>query len=568
MKRPGLIPAGRFLPATCLAALVAAAAWVNLPAFSPAHMEAYTMSLLGMAADLSRGGEEYMYAQDTSTPLVTAYLYLTRPGTVHALSWAGRVFGFEHAWPALMALSWVALIASCTAFARARGVPVWATALAVLLVQGISSAASLYNETLLWAALVAAAAASVPNRIAAGREWGIALPGILLAVAFFVRQDALAGGAVVGAAVLAAAASPRSAALSLLACAAGFLLCCTCLFGGFGISPAEGVRVAQIFTAGRVEAGVVWHPETILYAVGLPLLALAPLGFAAGGPRMHRWFLAAGVLIWVASLWMSSNPRYVLPALFPLLALWGGAGIVHLLGSLRSPRPFAAWTIAVAALALCFVNPPGPLNREDGPNALFGRFQAVHLWFGQQTNNLEAGAGIRAFVDGLPQGRTALVTAHYDDDAELRMEMSLRGWSVSWEGGDGTDGCFGGPIYRDGNGRELLHVRGQAFYNLNGQFWQHDAMFAASALSCPGLLEGTRVLVSSRMALPYYSHPRMWGESLSAWLRESPALRFRELSEEELSDMRRTLRAVAAGSVDRQGEPLSFERFWEAYRRR
>jgi hypothetical protein len=560
-----MIPLQRFLAPIVFATLIFQALIFSLPILAPTHMEAHSMTMLSMAIDFMRGGQNAMHEREPFKQIVSHYLYLSRPGTIHVLASMVRWLGSDNAWTVLIWINFILLAFACTTFAMIWGVKARHAMLAILLCQGLTSTASTFNETLFWITPIVLALTSIPSEMKEGREWMMVATGSTLGFAVLMQTDALFAAPLVAATLFASTQNLKS---FMAACGYALLGFSAMLIGlslGWKISLFEIPNITSIFAETHGE-GVHW--DSILFVIGIPLLFIIPLGFSAGPSRIFRAsMILAALYIFMLSLFVSSSPRHVLPLLFPLIALWGGAGLERLVILLRSSLSIYVFSAFLVVSALSIMK-PSVLSSMDGPHYLLGRMNAVGVWLVWQGNMRINQAAMRDFISELPSEpqRTVLITGHPDDDSSLRLRMSEGNWETTWlDGGVGRH-CLGGVLHSNlRNGKEILHVRTSAFYGLGGRLRSNDAMMALMTLGCPEILNGSRVFLATSLAQPHHTQPDMWGEALSEWMTREPKLRFRELSSSEVSALISRLEAMTENSKI-TGSDLRDIYYWQTTR--
>jgi hypothetical protein len=476
---------GRMVLRWC-AALVAL--WLCSPVLWSQHVEAYTTSLLSIATAANRGDP---MAADYLMPVVTEFLYFTRPGMIGLFELTGRLFGGpdDLHFRAVMLASFAVLVAASVCIARREGRITWPFALAaVLLVSSATEICSFFNDNAPSTALAVAAMAVASWR---DKTWSYAPAGALLAAAMLCRLDALLlAPAIAG---IAWTRHPRLAPIAwrglaaLLGALAVFALAAVWLKA----TPLDASLAARGFYPALPASTRV---KVMLMAIGLPGLLLVGIGTVAAWRRSsqedRRWawratFIGVPLLIVAAGLLTSGEVRYIYPLLTPFVAMHGGRAFELLMTALSGPRRRAAVAM-LAAIGVLAAVPPVRIEVREGPHSTVGRLWMPALWWRWQSDvhdNFRRVDGLVAQIGKAP--RTLVISTYFNDDFYLKQRLIEAGYRILPS--QPLLGCKGIAVYDDG--RHLVaHIRAWNHYSLAGT--SQSALTAAmidNGLSCPAL---------------------------------------------------------------------------------
>lgn len=466
------------------------------PAFTGAHVEGFSAQIQSMALAVAEGWTE---RHDLDLPIVTQFIFTSRPGTLALLAGLDILGGgsSDANFRLLVAASLLVLLAASCVFARRWGGASYTFALlALILVPGSLVLGFYFADNVVSTAFVATAMAVVGRH---SRLPTFAAAGALMAAAVLCRIDAVLALPMV--ALLAPMQRPtsRHVALAALAFLTGFVPVTVIASWLAGFTFLDSVAVAQLFR----QPGTEWRGLVQgLYFFGLiapPLLAtgalveLRPLlawriGF--GSDVRLRWRLALLILYPVGLLayaaFASSEMRYLFPFLLPIIALHGAAGIERLVLALKgSGAPFATALVFLLGSAAVFFAPPLIVQMRDGPSSLLGNAWSPMLWHRWQSTQERSFARVDAVVrDVATRRRTVLVSSAWNDEFYMRLRLMEAGYR-SVDTATTFPGCRGFATYRRGPS-EVLHLR---FWP---QYWrspfpapEHAALKLTSANRCP-----------------------------------------------------------------------------------
>ncbi|HEX8482460.1 MAG TPA: hypothetical protein VF650_11195 [Allosphingosinicella sp.] len=490
-------------------------AYLASPALTSAHVEGFSAQTQSLALALSEG---WRADHDLDLPLISQYIYTTRPGVISILAAMGSLFGSSDLNYRLLTLASLAvfLLASCL-FARRWGrVPYSFMLLALLLTPGVLAIGFYFNDTIVSTALGLAALAVVGPR---SRPSVFALSGVLMAAATLCRVDAVLLLPLIGLLAPVQRSTLRHVALAALFFLCGFLPVIVAVSLLLGFSPLDSIRVAQ--QLGPQPAGL-----QVLRFFGLIAPFLLVLGafpeamllrqwrtwFGEDRPAFWRFLLliAYPLVLLGYGIWTAGEMRYYFPFLAPLIALHGGRGIASVVSAFSE----GGWRKAAASLfvlgsAALFLAPPLLMQVREGPSSLTGHAWAPNAW--RQWQDAQEQSFRR--LDGLvaragARPRSLIVSGQWNDEFYVRLRLFEAGYRpIGIE--SAYPGCSGFSVYRRGRS-DVLHLRLWGQYE-RSPFSKPDtaALLLTAAGQCPAVagLPEVELTTFGKTAAKYLERP-------------------------------------------------------------
>lgn len=414
------------------------------PALTSVHVEGFSAQIQSLALVLAQQGS--IAGHDLARPVISQYLFLTRPGVVDILALADWLFGNtgDTGFRVLMVASLAVLLgASAMAARQMGGARLRLGLLACVLTPGLAELGFYFNDNLVSAAFSALAVGAVwqtgGRRAAAAAAWAAAT-GVLAVCAVLCRIDA-----VLVAPLLTLLFVLRQQQLKTAALGAGWMLAAAMLAwaaaaGINGATPLDVQPLLARFSNSTGYEGRLKGELPVLYFFGLltPLLLLpGACRFWSSRPRGWRFglWLAAFYLYPLAMLFhalrSSTEIRYYLPLLAPLVALYGAQGWDALQAAFRRGVPWQRRTALGAATiaGLLVVLPPMLSIMKDGPRVLVGRLWSPLLWQRWQASVETSMEQVQRVVDDMAASPVATVmTLHWNDEFHLRLRLFEAGF--------------------------------------------------------------------------------------------------------------------------------------------
>lgn len=415
---------------TFLVALACLMVWLWHPVFRPVHVEGFSASILSIAIHLnedSLANYDHLYAFNRE------FFALSRLGMNLAVASAARALGRPEdlALTVVMILSFTCLVGSSAILIRRWGQVSFPLALAALvLIPGVAESAFFYNDNVLSAALATSAMAVLST-------WRhvliAALGGVLFGFAILTRTDAVL---LAPAAALILIGNGKPSLMSVWRML-GFGAATASVVSGvlliFGVGPFGLLHIAS-YAVALWDRGPSLKPQiwSGLYFAGIPCAVLMVFGFVrlARQRDIERLLLLVGVpllfnLIYLGKMWQSR--QFLL--LTPFVAALAVQGIRLLV--LDQPirvRPRRR-IVLVAALAATLTLPAG-VRFSDGPQMLTGHIWGPVLWSEWQTHVKDDLDRMRAFIDGIGEGRTIVVTDQWNADRYFHLSLQKAGYKM------------------------------------------------------------------------------------------------------------------------------------------
>lgn len=469
---------------------IAIAAWLLSPLASSQHLEGYTANLRAITLAWDRGE---LATQDTYMPLLTEFLYSTRPGMILLLRTIHRTFGEvgDAGFRGLIIASFLVL-ATCSVVTARRwsDLPLWCCLLAFLSVPGLSELGFIFNDNIVSAAFGIAALALVSyfDRLAAH-----AAAGALLGMAILCRTDAALLLPVLAGFAWLRHPGLRPLTLRAAATLAGLTLLLLLGYEITGVTPLDSLRAARGFVPtqsgrSRVAVGLLFFGAhgVLLLAIG----GIITLRQDLLRRRDLKWILVfvlyPTVVLGIAVLRLGTELRYIYPLLAPVYLVHAGRALQWMAALL----PRAGWRRRTAAallavLALMTVLSPITFVR-DGPHSLVGRIWMPVLWFRWQASvarSLRRVEDVASAAQSVP--RTLVLSTHFNDDFFLKLRLMEAGFRPV-PPNEVFPGCSQGFSAYVRPGHAVLHIRTENQYGLMSL--PHTAARALQiqrALRCP-----------------------------------------------------------------------------------
>ena len=408
--------------------------WLLIPAFTSAHVEAFSARIQSMAIMGLRG---QFARDDLAYPLNMEYFYTTRGGTIHVLEWLMRLTHStgELNFRILILLSFTIFIGSCLVFARRwSNISLWVAAAVIVLTPGLTEIAFFFADNLPSAAMAALAFACVGKR-AGPLQW--AAGGAALACATLLRLDA----------ILAAPAllllvflhhRPRithvlTNSLSALAAASAVLFLA---WRVTTVSLLQALRVGRLHSALHSSWGDRMSPLRVLVLFFGPtvlLLALAVWTHWRKTTWRYRIVLVISpFLFYCYAVTRTVELRDYLLLLGPFVVLGGALGLTRFLHLLQAGAPLQhrAAQAAVLLYGLTLVAPP-VVVLHDGPRLLLGRLYAPLLWERWQRSTDNAIEQVKLLAESAPAGqRTLVLSTYFQSDRYLHLALLEAGYDI------------------------------------------------------------------------------------------------------------------------------------------
>lgn len=455
--------------------LLSLTAWLLWPALGAVHVEGFSAQIQSLGMLFAERGT--IVGHDVARPVISEFIFFTRPGVVDLLALANRLFGYsgDTGMRVLTVASLLALLAGSMVVACRLGRVRWESALlAFVLIPGLVELGFFFNDNVVSAGFAALAMAAA---VTFGGLWGAVVSGALLGMAVLCRLDAvLAAPLVLLMRAMAASGGGTPLLIDLL-----LQLVAAVAVQAFGAwwnegSIREGLVLLKLFGERHLTGhGRIPGKIPVLYFLGPVALCLAPLGAA------RLWKKRAdgrhGLLLWRAAVYgypalvllyvlrTTIELRYFTPLIGPILVLHVAAGCEWLVDAWRRPRhrllrlvPVLALLAAVVAMA---VPPPFAIKR-DGPRVMYGRAWSPLLWGRWQAAVNDGQAVARNVAHDLArQNEAVLITTHWNDEFYLRLRLFDLGYREVAAG----PGCRAMSRYVLGK-RQVWHVRLEPQYHL------------------------------------------------------------------------------------------------------
>jgi len=501
---------------------LALSAWLLSPALSSVHVEGFSAQIQSLALVMAQQGS--IAGHDLARPVISQYIFLTRPGVVDILALADAVFGNlgDAGFRMLMAASVVVLVwASALAARQMGGVRLRVGLFVCVLTPGLVELGFYFNDNLVsaaFSALAVCAAWRTGGRRTASANVHAAATGVLAVCAVLCRIDGLLALPLVALLFVLRQQQPAPAVLrgaTMLAAAALTHLAAARFNGG---SPADAWPLLQHFSSFSGDHGRLPGKGSVMYFFGAvtPLLLLPgmwrfwrhrPQGWRFGVWLAAFWLYPLAVLL--HSLRTGSEIRYYLPLLAPLVALFAGQGwrvlrAWHRRGTLL--RRCSVIALAAAGVVSMLMPPLVPAMK-DGPRVMVGRLWSTVLWQRWQGSVDASLAQVRAVVDAVNAGSlhdaadaATVMTLHWNDEFYLRLRLFEAGFQEVPAGVD----CRPLSRYRRAS-QVVWHVRLFPQYKLQPFEPELSAALVLSALTrCADWHAGPATWVTTFEApLPY-----------------------------------------------------------------
>jgi hypothetical protein len=494
--------------------LILLAAWLLWPVFFAQQLEGYSASLQAIAMMARRG--DFM-AQDLLYPRITEFLYYTRAGLIGLLRLIYTATGDigDPAFRAVMIGSLAILLASCIIFARrVAGLPLWAIALALLLVPGVSECSFFFNDNLPSTAIVTAAIALIASRQSYA---AYALAGTLIAAALLIRLDSVLLAPLVALVPLSRGYTLRFVVERIAPAAAAAVLILLLGWLTLGATPLDALLAAKGFVPMHdlrvvaIDAGLFFS-----LAGGAVMLigAWASLRHPPAENRLPFWLLwgAYPVLLGVVTIIVSAEIRYLFPLFAPYVAVHGGRGFTALASGFRNRRPAAI--AAIAAIGVSLVAPP-KVYMLEGPSSMWGRLWTPFFWARWQRLMSDNMATVDRLVEeGERRDRLLIVQSHYNDEFFLKERLIQAGFTPV-EASRAFPGCDGFSVYTKGR-HLVVQVRTENEYRqVHTDLKRYSALMLRHALACPGVVAIDHAYLTAfgtmtRLHVYETLHPQLW----------------------------------------------------------
>lgn len=516
---------------------VALALYLASPALTSGHLEAVTAQTQSIA--WMRAWRPTV-AHDPYLPLLSQFALQTRSGVVLLLSAILRLVpaASDGAYRALVLCSLVVQCVASVSFARrAAGVGPAAALVALALTPFVFETAFFFNDNVVAGAFAAASLALAVHTATPRRA---ALAGLLFALGVQCRFDTVFAAPLLAASLWMEPADRRVRAWRLVAAGATALAVNLALAVYLGFSLVDVASIAPTFVF-PVRDPDRWI-DVRVYAIGLISLPLV----VAGAAQIARERLARRELLFVSCLLAYpallvialpsiTQMRYVFSLLVPLVAMYGGRGLVFALRQLGAPdrsRRELAWLFALWSLCVLLA-PPARVRVLEGPRSFFGRVRLVAEWRAWQQIVADNRVEALRLVASLDDGRQhVLVATHYNDDIYMRQRLIEAGF-LPRATEEVFPGCTGFSVMEKGRSR-VLHVRTDPQYHIPHLSYAYSAaLHIRAAWACPALASTPRVHVSAFGDYYPRVHPAVYGFTIQDF--PAPQLR---IFHDVLTDMR------------------------------
>ncbi|HWT13744.1 MAG TPA: hypothetical protein VN231_13400 [Allosphingosinicella sp.] len=416
------------------AASVAAAlaAYLLLPALTPAHLEGFTAALAALGIHVAQGT---LPAFDSLQPLNAEYYALTKLGAVLAVAaFVGPLqLDSDLALRLTMWIGFAALVTGSVLLARRWSSAGWWFVLPpLLLMPGIVESAFIYNDNVLSAGLAAIGLCLLYGR----HPLSFVGAGLLLGLAVLTRTDTILACACVPVILFERFGTARKAAAALAAVGAS---AAASLLGPLAYFNAS------IFDVLNVGAAVVqiWNRPTtgdgtwimVLYFLGFPGLVMAGFGLAALVRRkdalaLVRLLCGPALLLAILAdrIWEIRQLLALTPFLVTLAAI--GLKLVYDGRETAARRWLRPAVAAVAIVAL--LGPMSGLRLRDGPRVLTGRVWAIPLWrTWQQAPRHDLAMLDRLVLSATPGTTLVLAADDWNEDRYLHLKLLDAGFAAA-----------------------------------------------------------------------------------------------------------------------------------------
>jgi len=410
------------------------------PALTSVHVEGFSGQIQSLALVLAEQGS--VAGHDLARPLVSQFIFLTRPGVVDLLALGDRLLGYsgDLGFRVLTLLSLAGFLLGSAAFAlRQARVPLALGLLACVLTPGMVELGFYFNDNVVSGAFAALALAAATL---ARPSLGALLSGALFGMAVLCRIDAVLAGPLLFLVYILRQQDLRSALarLALMAAAALAVHAVAALVNGATL--VDAWRITRIFASQHLDGhGRLPGRGALLYFFGAVAPLLVAIGAAvqwksrpSAGWRRWAWlaaFYGYPLLLLLYVLRTTLEIRYFLPLLGPVLAMHAGAGLQTVLGWARGAdrrRRQGAFLIGALAVVLLAMPPTLPIMR-DGPRVLLGRLWSPMLWRHWQeavNDSMDVARSVVADVSRLPVA--TIVSTHWNDEFYLRLRLFEAGY--------------------------------------------------------------------------------------------------------------------------------------------
>lgn len=409
------------------------------PALSATHVEGFTAQIQSLALVLAEQGS--VAGHDLARPLVSQFIFLTRPGVVDLLAAADRLFGYtgDLGFRVLTVLSLAALlVGSAFVAVRQARISFFAAMLACVLTPGLVELGFYFNDNVVSAAFAALAMAVVS---VSGGFGAAALAGVLFGAAVLCRIDAVLAGPLLLLVFLLREQKPAAAVARLALAGVAALAVHLVVARINGGTLLDALRITKIFAGQHLSGhGRLPGQGAVLFFFG----ALAPVLVLIGawthwaarpaGWRLWAWvtaFYLYPALLLLYVLRTTLEIRYFLPLLAPVVAVHAGKGLATLGAWLRGDHAAKKrWALALTALgALLFLAPPAVPLMRDGPRVLVGRAWSPLLWKRwQQAVDADMDKVADVVASASAQPVSTVVSTHWNDEFYLRLRLFEAGY--------------------------------------------------------------------------------------------------------------------------------------------
>ncbi|HKP14908.1 MAG TPA: hypothetical protein VJT85_02555 [Gemmatimonadaceae bacterium] len=414
-------------------AVVLSAVVLLFPALTPAHVEGFSASIVSLGLYI-RDGDVSRF--DTLYPVSLEFFGLSRLGTTVAVSLLSRLPGVSGDM-AMRVTVWVSfvvfLIASAILTRRWSSAGWTATAVALLLLPGVSESAFFFNDNVLSSALALSALALVATMPSVASA---AAAGLLFGAAMLARTDALL---LAPAVPLLFYETDRLQRRFFLKSAAFGVCCAVVVFGVLALFHSTFLDVVRIsaYVVSLWARGwsLLRHAEQGVLFAGVPGAIFAGLGIFQVVRQRNLLtlllLLAVPLLFNLASLGKLWQARQLLP-LTPFIAALVIRGWRYAAPELTASRLPSMRAVLVAVTAFVVFGPLVNYRIDDGPRATIGRLRNLRQWPRWQRAVNSNGRELSRFAADLGAARrSVIVTDEWNSDRYFHLALQDAGFEIA-----------------------------------------------------------------------------------------------------------------------------------------